>query len=163
MGMINPLSWLLLSIGLQARSLKIGLVIAPLVVTAYIIGLPHGPIGVAIAYSTAMSLWLVPHIVWCLHGTVVSVRALFLVISRPFLAGCVAGLCAFVIQHYFVPSLDLLVGLLVGACVMFTVYVLMLLFVLGQRDFYLDLLRGLKEGSPMANGLAESKSVPLTP
>jgi hypothetical protein len=69
-------------------------------------------------------------------------------------------LCAFAIQHYFVPSLGLLVGLLVGAGVMFTVYVMMLLFVLGQRNFYLDLLRGLKEGSPMANGLAGSKSVP---
>ena len=85
LGMINPLGWLLLSIGLQARSLKIGFVIAPIVVTAYAIGLPYGPIGVAIAYSTAMSLWFVPHIVWCLHGTAVSVRGLLLAVSRPFL------------------------------------------------------------------------------
>jgi O-antigen/teichoic acid export membrane protein len=34
-GMINPLSWLLFSIGLQVRSLKIALAIAPIVVTAY--------------------------------------------------------------------------------------------------------------------------------
>jgi O-antigen/teichoic acid export membrane protein len=163
LGMINPLSWLLLSIGLQARSLKIGFVIAPLVVTAYVIGLPHGPIGVAIAYSTAMSMWFVPHIVWCLHGTMVSVRALLLVTSRPFLSGFVAGLCAFAIQHYFGPSLGLLVGLLVGTSVMFATYILVLLFVLGQLQFYLDLLRVLKEGWPAANRLAGLKSVPEMP
>jgi PST family polysaccharide transporter len=32
-GMINPLAWLLLSIGLQARSLKIAPAIAPIVIT----------------------------------------------------------------------------------------------------------------------------------
>ena len=44
-GIINPMGWLLFSIGLQVRSLKIALVIAPLVITAYVIGLPFGPSG----------------------------------------------------------------------------------------------------------------------
>ena len=82
-GMINPLAWLLLSIGLQGRSLRVGLVIAPLVIAAYVIGLPYGPEGVAFAYSAAMTLWLVPHIFWCLHDTVISPRELFSAISRP--------------------------------------------------------------------------------
>src|SRR5262249_15576 len=67
-GIINPLSWLLLSIGLHERSLKIGLVIAPLVSCAYLVGLPFGPRGVALAYSAALTVWLVPHVMWCLHG-----------------------------------------------------------------------------------------------
>src|SRR4051794_32065010 len=68
-GMINPLGWLLLAIGLQGRSLRIAMVIAPLVITAYIVGLPYAANGVALAYSGAMTLWLIPHIVWCLHNT----------------------------------------------------------------------------------------------
>jgi PST family polysaccharide transporter len=44
-GIINPLGWLLLAIGLQGRSLAIAMVIAPLVITAYVVGLPYGPSG----------------------------------------------------------------------------------------------------------------------
>lgn len=161
LGMINPLAWLLFSIGLQGRSLKIALAIAPIVMTAYFIGLPYGPAGVAAAYSAAMSLWLVPHIIWCLHGTVISPRDLFLAISRPFVSGVVAGLCAFAIQHYFGPSLGAFVRLFLGGGIVFTTYILVLLFVLGQRSFYLDLLRGLK-GSPAANGSAGLDSLPET-
>ena len=100
-GMINPFGWLLLSIGLQGRSLAIALVIAPLVITAYVIGLPYGPSGVAFAYSAAMTLWLVPHVAWCLHGTMISPWDLFLAVSRPFLSGIVAAAFAFGVQFYF--------------------------------------------------------------
>jgi O-antigen/teichoic acid export membrane protein len=62
-GIINPLGWLLLAIGLQGRSLTIAMVSAPLVITAYVVGLPYGPSGVALAYSSAMTLWLIPHVV----------------------------------------------------------------------------------------------------
>ena len=37
-GMINPTAWLLQSIGLQERSLKIALVLSPLVVCSYLVG-----------------------------------------------------------------------------------------------------------------------------
>jgi len=150
-GMINPLAWLLFSIGLQVRSLKIALAIAPIVVTAYIIGLPYGPAGVASAYSIAMSLWLIPHIIWCLHGTVISLRDLLLAITRPFVSGCIAGLCAFAIQHYFGPSSGAVVRLLLGGGVMFTTYILVLLFALGQRGFYMDLFRGLKRSPAVSD------------
>ena len=133
-----------------ARSLKIALVVAPIVVTAYIIGLPYGPAGVASAYSIAMSLWLIPHIIWCLHGTVISPRDLLRAISRPFVSGCIAGLCAFAIQCCFGTSSGAVVRLLMGYGVMFATYILVLLFALGQRGFYMDLFRGLKR-SPAAN------------
>ncbi len=148
--MINPLAWLLLSIGRQGRSLKIGLVIAPLIMTAYVIGLPHGPTGVAIAYSVAMSLWLIPHIVWCLHGTTISLWDLLLAIGRPLLSGAVAGAVALVIEIYMGPSTSSLLRLLVGGGVMLAVYVCMLLLVLGQLRFYLDLFEGLRR--PAASG-----------
>src|ERR1039458_650536 len=68
----NPLSWLVMSLGLVRRALKMGLVIAPLLILAYLVGLPYGPKGVALAYSGTMLLWVVPVIAWSVHGTVIS-------------------------------------------------------------------------------------------
>ena len=56
--LINPLSWLMFSLGLVGRSLKVALVLTPLVISAYVIGLPYGPKGVALAYSSAMALFI---------------------------------------------------------------------------------------------------------
>lgn len=146
-GMINPLSWLLFSVGLQGRSLVIALVIAPLVISAYFVGLPYGPEGVAIAYSSAMTLWVIPHLVWCLHGTAISLSELFLAVSRPFLSGIVAAIVAFDVQAKFEGWGSPLVRLLLEGSVMLSVYCLMLLLVMGQRAFYRDLFAALRKSS----------------
>jgi len=143
-GIINPLGWLLLSIGLQARSLAIALVIAPLVIAAYVIALPYGPSGVAFAYSAAMTLWLFPHILWCLRGTVISVRELLLAIGRPLFSSVVAAAVAVAVQFYFAQLQAPSWRLLLGGAVMVGVYLWMLLFVMGQKRFYFDVLKGLK-------------------
>jgi PST family polysaccharide transporter len=90
-GMINPTAWLLQSIGLQERSLKIALVLSPLVVCSYLVGLPYGPNGVALAFSTMMVLWLVPHLIWCLHGTGITVREVLSAAGRALFSGVLAG------------------------------------------------------------------------
>jgi PST family polysaccharide transporter len=149
-GMINPFSWLLLSIGLQGRSLRIALVIAPLVITAYVIGLPYGPSGIAFAYSAAMTLWLVPHIVWCLYGTLISPWDLLLPVSRPILSGIVAAAFAAGTQFYFAQLESPFLRLAFGGAVMLVLYVWMLLFVMEQYTFYRDLLKGLRRPSEPA-------------
>jgi O-antigen/teichoic acid export membrane protein len=146
-GMINPLSWLLLSSGLQGRSLAVAMVIAPLVICAYFIGLPYGPNGVAFSFSTVMTLWLVPHIVWCLHGTPVSPWDLFLAVRRSFLSGIVAAAAAFIVLLYFGQQGHPVLRLALGGCVMVSVYCYMLLLVMGQRAFYLDLLAVIRSRS----------------
>jgi PST family polysaccharide transporter len=143
-GMINPIGWLLTSIGLQWRSLMIACVIAPLVLTAYVIGLPYGPKGVAFAFSTAMTLWLVPHIVWCLHGTMISPRDLLLAVSRPFLSGVVAAGVAMGVQAYSSGIPSTFLRIMLAGSIMVGVYVFMLLIVMGQRTFYRGLFDGLK-------------------
>ena len=133
-GIINPLGWLLQSIGLQGRSLRIALVIAPLVIAAYLLGLPYGPNGVAFAYSAAMTLWLVPHVLWCLHGTIISPWELLLAASRPFLSCIVAAAFAFVVQFYLGQLQSPVCRLLLGGGVMLVGYLCMLLFVMGSED-----------------------------
>lgn len=143
-GIINPLAWLLYSAGLQVRSLKIALVIAPLVGAAYLIGLPYGPTGVAFAYSSAMVLWLIPHVLWCLHGTVISPRDILFAAGRPLLAGAAAAAVAFGAQLFLGGSESHLLRLLFGGCTIVATYVWMLLFLMGQKTVYFDLLKELQ-------------------
>jgi O-antigen/teichoic acid export membrane protein len=148
LAMINPFSWFLWSTGRVGRSLKIALVIAPLVVTGYVLGLPYGPKGVALGYSTAMTIWVVPHILWCVHGTVLSARDIFRAILRPFLSGTVAGLVTFVLQLFYGAAMSPLPRLALGLAIFNSIYVWLLLWVMGQRSFYQDLIAGLRGQSP---------------
>jgi PST family polysaccharide transporter len=143
-GIINPTGWLLQSVGLQGRSLRIAFVIAPLVIAAYLVGLPYGPNGVAFAYSAAMMLWLVPHVMWSLHNTMISPWDLLLATYRPFFASIVAAAIAFGIQSYVGHFESPFLRLSLAGGVMTSLYLLIFLFVMGQKTFYFDLLRGLK-------------------
>jgi O-antigen/teichoic acid export membrane protein len=152
--LINPLAWLLFSTGLVGRSVRIVCVVAPLVITAYFIGLPYGPKGVALAYSTAMTLWVIPHILWCVHGTIISFRDIMMAVRRPLLSGVVAAIFAAGVEFFFGQSLGPLVRLALGGGVLLAVYLGMLLYVMGQRTFYLEILRGLRRSPVKEKSLA---------
>ncbi len=146
-GMINPFAWLLISTGLQARSLKIAMVIAPLVITAYVIGLPFGPNGVALAYSIAMLIWLVPHILWCVHGTALTPWDIFSATSKPFLSALFATIVAYGANVSILQSAPPLLRLASEGGIMFVAYFGALLFIMGEKTLYLDLFRTFR-GSP---------------
>jgi len=147
--LINPMAWLLFSLGLVGRSLKIALVLAPLVIAGYVVGLPYGPKGIALAYSTVMTLWVVPHIAWCVRGTVISLRDIFLAVRRPLLSSVVAATLAFGLQFFYGRLLTPLPRLVLGSAILSVTYVGMLLYVMGQKAFYLNLLRGLGSRPPV--------------
>jgi PST family polysaccharide transporter len=148
--LINPMYWLLVSIGRPGRSLKIALVIAPLVIAAYVVGLPYGPSGVALGYSVAMTLWLIPHLMWCVDGTMISLRDLFRALQRPLVSALVAGAVTYLVQSRYVDVVPPLPRLLFGGCILLLVHFWMLLFVMGQKAQYIDLLRGLRRGASQA-------------
>ncbi len=147
LAMINPLSWLLVSQGLVKRSLRIALVLAPLVMTSYIIGLPYGPTGVAIAYSTVMVLWVIPHLAWCVHGTAVSLKDIAQALSRPVLSIIMASALAGVIVLIGQDLLPPLGRLLVGVTVLLVSYVGILFRAMGQAEFYMGIVRGANKPS----------------
>jgi O-antigen/teichoic acid export membrane protein len=142
--MMNPFSWLLFSLGKVGRSLKIALVIAPLVITAIVIGLPHGPKGVAIAYSSAMCAWLIPHIIWCINGTGISFGDILNVVKRPALSAGVGALLAYEVQSHFIRFSLPILRLISDCGILFGLYALLLLYVMGEKAFYVDLIRGFK-------------------
>jgi PST family polysaccharide transporter len=141
--LINPLSWLLFSLGLVGRSLKIACVLSPLVIAGYTVGLRYGPKGVALGYSAILTLWLIPHIMWCVHGTPVSFRDIVRTAIRPLASGIVAAVVASAILMYG-QSLRPLYRLALGTAVLSVAYLVMLLFVLKQKPFYMDILNGLR-------------------
>jgi PST family polysaccharide transporter len=143
----NPLFWLLSSIGLVGRSLKMSLVIAPLMIGSYLIALPYGPQGVAFAYSTTMVLWIIPLIFWTVHGTVLSVRDILLAVSRPLASSVVAAGLAYGVRSIYGQSLPPLGRLALEIAVLFLAFLGMLLFATGQRALYLDIFRGLRGSS----------------
>lgn len=154
--LINPIGWLLFSLGMLGRSLKIALVLTPLVVAAYFVGLPYGPKGVAIAYSSIMTLWAVPHIAWGIRGTVISMRDIALAVSRPLVSGIAAGALALAVQlagNQWWPPLP---RLLAGAGVFLGVYLWMLMYVMGQKPFYVGLVQGLRGASAVRGNVLAS-------
>jgi hypothetical protein len=129
---------------LVSRGLKAAPVLAGVMVAGCVVALPYGPKGVAFAYSAVLTLWVIPHIWWCVHGTVISVRDILVAVSRPLASGILAGGLAFgarLICGQFVSPLPRLVfesGVLLAA------FFGMLLFVAGQKSLYLDLLGGFR-------------------
>jgi PST family polysaccharide transporter len=140
--LINPFGWLLFSLGLVGRSLRIALVLAPLAIAGYLIGLPHGPVGVAVGFSTAMLLWVVPHIVWCVRGTVISLKDILRVAAKPLSSGLISGLLVAGLQALDVPAPPL-VRLILWSGVLFGVHFGIIMFVMGERDIYWNLVRSL--------------------
>jgi len=144
---INPLIWLVLSQGMVGRSFRVGLVYAPIVILGCIAGIPFGPVGVAIGYSAVLALWFIPHIAWCVHGTVVSLGDVLHTAGRPILSGLVGAAVALGMQFLYGSHLSPLPRLVVGNAILFSVYGAMLLYAMGQKAVYLDLVRGFRNST----------------
>jgi O-antigen/teichoic acid export membrane protein len=149
---INPLGWLLNSLGLVGRGLRIALTFAPTMIAGYVIGLRYGPKGVACAYSAVMVLWVIPFTAWCINGTGITIRDIFLTVSRPLASALVAGGLAYGIGPAYAHSLSLLPRLILESAILLVVYLGILLFVTGQKSLYIDLIRSLREPSAVPAG-----------
>jgi O-antigen/teichoic acid export membrane protein len=147
LAIINPLSWLMNSLGLVVRSLKIFLVLAPIMIIGCVIGLGYGPQGVALAYSAVMVLWIIPHILWSTHATAISFRDILLTVSRPLAAGILSGGLAFAVRLMYGEFGSPLLRLILESGVLLVAFYGLLLFTTEQKALYLDLLRNLRGAS----------------
>jgi PST family polysaccharide transporter len=146
---INPMGWLIYSLGLVRRSLKIALVFAPTMILGCVLGLPYGAAGVAFAYSAVMVLWVVPHVAWCVHGTPISLRDVAAAVIRPMACAVVAGAIGHVVRLMCGDVLPPLARLVLESTVLAVTFFAMLVFIAGQKALYVDLLRGLSMGRPV--------------
>ena len=142
--MINPFAWLLFATGNVARSLKLALVLSPLVIAGYVAGLPYGPRGVALGFSAAMTLWVVPHIAWSVHGTSISFRDVVGAAGRPIVSGLAAAGATLLGRGAYAGIPSPVLRLAVGGSIFMAVYAVMLLYVMGQSEFYTGLVRTMR-------------------
>ena len=146
MAIINPMGWLISSLGLVRRSLKIALVFTPIMVLGCVLGVPYGVTGMAFAYSAVMVLWVVPHVAWCVHGTAISLRDVAATVMRPLACGAVAGAVGYAVRLMCGEFLSPLPRLVLECGVLAVTFFAVLIFVAGQKALYVDLLRGLGRG-----------------
>lgn len=89
--MFNPLSWLLISLGQTRRYRWIGVMTAVTYITAFAIGLPFRAEGVAVAYSIATGLLVLPIWIYALREAPLTLGGVLRAFLPPLLA---AGLAA---------------------------------------------------------------------
>jgi O-antigen/teichoic acid export membrane protein len=133
----NPLSLLVISTATT-----------PLVIVGIALGLSNGPKGVALGYSLAMALLLIPITPWSIHGTRVSWVGLWRAIKQPLLSGLSAGAIGLMVKIMLAGVLAPIPCLLLGLGLVLGVYVWVLLIALGQKNLYADLLTQVFRGAP---------------
>jgi O-antigen/teichoic acid export membrane protein len=142
--LFNPFGWFLIATGRATRSLHISFIIVPVVITGYLAGLSHGAVGVATGFSIATVILIPPILFWSTRGTLISVTETLMVVSRPLLAALAGTGAALAASAGLAPFLAGPVPrLFVASSVLFGVYGIILLFVLGQKTLYVAVLRDL--------------------
>jgi PST family polysaccharide transporter len=138
---INPFGWLLFANGRVARSLKIALMIAPVTILSYVLGLGHGPEGVAVGFSIALVLLVVPVVLWSKQDTLITTRDAFKALAQP--SGAIlAGVALALLAGSWVNEVAWpLLRLTISCSLMFGGYLAVLLFVFGQKRNYVQLLQ----------------------
>jgi O-antigen/teichoic acid export membrane protein len=143
LAIITPMGWLMYSLGLVARSLKLAFIFTPLIMTGYVAGLPYGPQGVALGYSAVMVLCAIPLTAFCVRGTTVTLRDVLLTSAPPLASAVVAGGLAAAVRMVYGHTLSPFPRLMLECGAFLAVFSVMLLYVAGQKPFYQDLLRSL--------------------
>jgi PST family polysaccharide transporter len=139
----NPLSWLVTSKGQMGRLLSITMATTPLVILGIVLGLGHGPEGVALGYSSAMTLVLIPIAAWSKLGTGITWMNLWEATKPPFLSGLLAGAAGLLVKLTLAGRLPLIPYLFVGVGLVLGIYGWVLLIAMNQKDVYIDLLSHL--------------------
>jgi len=140
----SPLGWLLNALGFVRRGVYIGLLSAPLMITGILIGLPYGPRGVAMAYSSVMVIKVIPIAIWALRGTGVRIREFVGALASPLAASVIAAGIAFGVHSMIAPTLSPALRLILDIGSFGAAYAGALLLIAGEKALYLDLFRAVR-------------------
>jgi O-antigen/teichoic acid export membrane protein len=143
----NPLSWLVTATGRVGRAVGITATATPVVIVGILLGLSHGPTGVAMGYSVAMVLIMIPITAWSKQGTGISWSDLWNVTRKPLMAGLLAGAIGFGVKVAIGSALAPILILTLGGTVVFAVYACAL-FGMGQKELYFELVTELFSKTP---------------
>jgi PST family polysaccharide transporter len=151
--MVNPMGWLLMSLGLVRRSLHMAMAIAPFMILGCVVGLPYGLTGVALGYSVVMLGWIVPAITWAVRGTAISLRDVFSTVTRPLAASVAAAGIAWGARLAYLHELPLVPRLGLELTILGVTSIgLTLCFGTELKSMCVDLFRELTKSSPLQDG-----------
>jgi O-antigen/teichoic acid export membrane protein len=139
--LLYPMGWLMMATGQAAKSLRIALVMTPLVVAGYVAGLGYGPTGVAIGLSVASMLLTLPKLYWATRDTPITAIDALKVVRQPLFSVLAGGSAAWIVANFTQSLAWAPLRLVVNNSVLFGVYVVVLFYVMGQKEMYLRLLR----------------------
>ena len=138
----NPLSWLVISTGRMGRAVSMTAVTTPVVIVGILLGLSHGSFGVAMGYSGAMLVIIIPIAAWAKQGTGITWSGLLAASRAPFLAGLLAGSVGLAAKVSFGGALAPIPMLALGLALVLGVYASALV-AMGQKNLYVDLFSEL--------------------
>ncbi|MFN7054754.1 lipopolysaccharide biosynthesis protein [Hyphomonas sp.] len=96
---MNAVNWIYISLGRTGRMFQWGLWSTPVYVLAFVVGLPYGGTGVAIAYSTAVAILFIPCFVMATRQTSVTVLDVLKVIWPMSVAAVLVGIVLRMMTH----------------------------------------------------------------
>ena len=88
---------------------------------------------------------------WAVHGTPISLRQLLQAIARPVLSGIVAGVPTFLLRMFIGSALSPITRLALSVAIVCAIYLVILLYVMGQKNLYVEIFRGFLS-PPRADG-----------
>jgi PST family polysaccharide transporter len=141
--LLSPFYQLLLALDLTARSLRMALVIGPIMMVSYVIGMQWGALGAAAGLSAGLVAWFVPHLAWSVHGTPVTLTEALKAIGLPLLASAAAGACGLMALSTWGEGDTHGIRLLIALPVFTAVYAFLLLVVMGQWRLFRSVIQTL--------------------
>jgi hypothetical protein len=146
------------------RNFNLALLITPVVIVGYVIGLRYGPQGVAAGYSIAMVLVIVPVVVWAKHGLPITGVDILTTLKPPFVSVLVGTAVMLVAASVMARIQPVFLRLVVESCLFLGIYAIVLLFAMKQKALYMNIVRetGLWPISAWRQRAAHAESTEVT-
>jgi O-antigen/teichoic acid export membrane protein len=90
---MNATGWIYISLARTKRMFQWSLIRTPLTVAAFLVGLPFGGLGVAVAYTCVVIATFLPGLAFATRGSPIGVRQMLRIVVPPSLAGMLAAGC----------------------------------------------------------------------
>jgi PST family polysaccharide transporter len=139
--LLNPFGWLFQATGRPDRQFRFGILWSGLLMLSFVAGLPFGPAGVAIGYSTISCILVLPLCYYAVQGTSVRIHDLWEATRAPIVAALIAGSAGLMVKSIALAESPVALRAIVGCVVVVAIYSVCLFVVLGKWQHYRSMLR----------------------
>jgi PST family polysaccharide transporter len=133
---MNATGWIYISLGRTRQMFIWSLIFVPVVGIGFLVAIPYGPVGIAIAYALIMNMALLPCFAFATRGTPVRFLDTQKVILPMAASGVVAALAGVVFSR---PDSHILIQLLFGATTSGSVYLILAGGIIARAKIYSEL------------------------